>query len=149
MNLLLPLASILGIEVGDLVERVRKNAVLWSVIALFGLIGLGFLLLGAYLGLGVWVGPIWSALILGTLSLMVAAIVYAAAGAAEHSARQREVERRRSAETTALVTTAAVTALPMLLKSPLMRSVGIPVGAALAALYLASRLDGKSDDSAN
>lgn len=56
-------------------------------------------------------------------------------------AARRKAERRRSAETTALVTTAAAAALPVLLKSPLVRSVGLPLGGALAALFLLTRAD--------
>jgi hypothetical protein len=52
---------------------------------------------------------------------------------------RREAERKRSAETTALVTSAAISAVPILLKSGLMKKVGIPVGGALAAAYLLSR----------
>ena len=58
----------------------------------------------------------------------------------------REAQRRHSAEKTALVTTAAITAVPMLLKSPIMKNIGIPVGGALAALYLLSKPGGHPKD---
>ena len=33
MHLLLPIASILGIEVEDLIERFKQNAIAWTAIA--------------------------------------------------------------------------------------------------------------------
>jgi hypothetical protein len=44
-----------------------------------------------------------------------------------------------------MVTTAAITAVPMLLKSPLMRTIGIPIGGALAAAYFLTRRKRGSD----
>jgi hypothetical protein len=38
-----------------------------------------------------------------------------------------------------MITTAAITAAPMLLKSPLLRTIGIPIGGALAAAYFLTR----------
>ena len=56
-----------------------------------------------------------------------------------------EAERRRNTETTALVTSAAISALPILFRSGLMKKVGIPVGSALAAVYLLTRNTGRPD----
>jgi SNF family Na+-dependent transporter len=139
MHLLLPLASILGIEVDVLVDRLRKKAVAWSVIGLFALIGLAFLLVAAHLALSDWVGPFWSALIIAGTALFVAAVVFAVIRIIEDIASRREAQRRHSAETTALMTTAAVAALPVVMKSPLMRNIGLPLGGALAALYFLSK----------
>ena len=81
---------------------------------------------------------------------MVALAIFIAIRIAAGIVAHREAQRRHSAEKTALVTTAAITAVPMLLKSPLMRQVGLPVGGALAALYLLSKPGGgnsaKHDD---
>jgi hypothetical protein len=38
-----------------------------------------------------------------------------------------------------MMTTAAITAVPMLIKSPLLRTIGIPIGGALAAAYFLAR----------
>jgi len=141
MILLTQLASILGIEVDELVSSSRRKALMWAVIALLAITGLAFLLVAAYLGMSLWVGPIWAALTLAVIAITAAAIIYAVARVTADIAHRREVERRRSAETTALVTTAAATALPLVLKSPMVRNVGIPVGAALAALFFAMRSD--------
>jgi hypothetical protein len=147
MNVLTSLASLLGIEVEELTERIKQNAGLWGVIGVFAVICLAFLLVAAHLGLTLWVGPIWSALIIAGVALVIAAIFFIVYRVNEGTAHRRALERRRSAEANALMTGAAVTALPVLLKSPLVRNVGIPLGAALAALYFANRLDtGDPDD---
>lgn len=145
MSFLTSLASFLGIEVEELTQRLQQNAVTWAVIGLFAVICLAFLLVAAHLGLAIWVGPIWSALIIAGIALVIAAILFVVYRMNEGAARKRELERRRTAEANALMTGAAVTALPVLLKSPLVRNVGIPVGAALAALYFANRLDTGDD----
>jgi hypothetical protein len=139
MHLLLPLASILGIEVDELIANFRKNALAWGAIGLFALIGLAFLLVATHLALSDWLGPIGSALSIAGASLLVALGIFLAIRVTADIAKRREAQRRHSAEKTALVTTAAITALPMVMKSPLMRTVGIPLGGALAALYFLSK----------
>lgn len=145
MQLLATLASILGIEVNELIDRFRRNAVAWSVIGLFGMITLAFLLVAAHTALAGWIGPIWAPLLIAGVALLVAVVIFVVIRIMEGIAAREEAQRRRAAETTALATTAAMTALPMMLKSPLVRNVGLPLGGALAALYFLSR-SGKSSD---
>lgn len=144
MNLVSQLASIFGIEVEETVSASKRMAILWAVIAGLGVISAVFLLIAAYLGLSDWLGPIIAALIIAAVALIAAAIVYAIAQARAEAAR-REAAQRRKSEATALAVAAAADTLPVLLKSPLIRGVGIPLGAAVAAFLLANRLD-KSDD---
>ena len=139
MHLLLPLASILGIEVDELIDRFRKNAIAWSAIGLFVLIGLAFLLVAAHTALVAWIGPLWAPLVIAGVALLIALSIYLVLRIIDTVSSRREAQRRHSAETTALVTTAAITALPMMMKSPLMRTIGLPVGGALAALYFLSK----------
>lgn len=139
MHLLLPLAAILGIEVDELVDNARKNAIAWGAIGLFGLVSLAFLLVAAHTALVDWIGPIWAPLLIAGLSLLAALAIYISLRIMDDIAKRREAQRRHSAEATALVTTAAITALPMVMKSPLMRNIGLPLGGALAALYLLSK----------
>jgi uncharacterized integral membrane protein len=148
LALLYPIASLLGIEAGEIVERVKKNGVLWGAIALFGLIALIFALIAAHTALTFWVGPVYAPLLIAGAAALVALAIYIASRIMAEIAHRREVQRRRSAETTALVTTATVTALPILMKSPLMRQIGLPLGGALAALFLLSKSSGKSNDDA-
>jgi len=146
MNLLLPLASLLGIEVEDLLDRIKQNAIAWSAMAFFALIGVVFLLVALYTGMVDWLGPIWGPLAIAGGALVVALGIFIGIRIAAGIAARRETERRHSAEKTALVTTAAITAFPMLLKSPLMKQIGLPVGGALAALYLLSKPGGHKDE---
>lgn len=148
MNFLFPLASVFGIEAGELAERLKKNAILWGCIAVFGLVAFAFVLVAAHNGLALWVGPIWSPLIIAGVAALVALTLFVVSSVTADIAHRREVQRRRSAERTALVTTAAITAVPLLLKSPLMKSIGLPLGGALAALYLLSKSGTSSGDDA-
>ena len=146
MNLLLPLASLLGIEVEDLLDRIKQNAIAWSAMAFFALIGVVFLLVALYTGMVDWLGPIWGPLAIAGGALVVALAIFIGIRIAAGITARREAQRRHSAEKTALVTTAAITAFPMLLKSPLMKQIGLPVGGALAALYLLSKPGGHKDE---
>ena len=83
-------------------------------------------------------GPIIAALIIAGGALVLALAVYLGTQIGEGARRRRIAERRRSSETGAFVTTAALTALPVILKSPTLRTVGIPL-AALAAFMLLGR----------
>lgn len=139
LGLLYPLASILGIEAEELVERAKKQGYLWAAVALFAIIALAFLLVAAHAALTTWVGPIYAPLILAGGSALIALGIYGVSRITAEIAHRRDVQRRRSAETTALVTTATVTALPVLMKSPLMKQIGLPLGGALAAIFLLSK----------
>ena len=147
MQFLLPLASILGIEVDELVGRLKKNAIAWSAVALFGLIGLAFLLVAIGNAAALAWGPIVGPLVIAIGAIVIALAIWATMAIIEGVARRKAAQRRHSQEKTALVTTAALTALPIVLQSPLMRKVGIPVGGALAAAFLLSKSNGhKADD---
>lgn len=145
MHVLLPLLSLLGIEAEEIADRVKKNAVAWSVVAFFALVFIVFALVALNAWLAELFGPIIAALMIAGGALLLALVAYGLLAASEARARRREAERRSEAEKTALVTTAALTALPMLMSSPLMRRVGIPVGSVLAAAYLLRRPGGGSD----
>jgi uncharacterized integral membrane protein len=149
LSLLYPIASLLGIEAGEIVERMKKNAGLWGAIAAFSLIALVFLLVAANAGLTLWVGPVWAPLIIAGAAAVIALTIYNVSRGTAEIAHKKEVQRRRSAETTALVTTATITALPLLLKSPLMKSIGLPLGAALAAFFVLSKSGPKTPGAAD
>ncbi|MBL8595118.1 MAG: hypothetical protein JNK01_20705 [Devosia sp.] len=139
MHLIALAASVLGIEVDELLEHLKKNAMAWSALALFALIALvfGLVALNAWFTL-VW-GPIVAPLLIAAGALLIALGIYAAIAIADSIARRQATQRRNAAEKTALVTTAALTALPLVLKSDLMKKVGIPIGGALAAAYLLAK----------
>ncbi len=55
--------------------------------------------------------------------------------------RRPPLPNRRSSEAGAFVTTAAISALPVLLRSPLIVKLGVPAAALAALAYLSSRDD--------
>ena len=148
MQFLLPLASILGIEVDELMDRVKKNAIAWSAVALFALIGLAFVMVASSNAATLAWGPVVGPLVVALVAVMIAIGIWITISVVDGIARRRALEKRHAQEKTALVTTAALTALPILLQSPLMRKVGIPVGGALAAAFLLSKSNGhhQADD---
>lgn len=139
MGVLLPLAGLLGIEVDELAERFKRNAIAWTALAFFALIGVVFLLAALNAWLTEHWGPVLAPLAMAGGALFIALAIYVTIATMANVARQREVERKRSADKTALVTTAAITALPLVLQSDLVKKVGIPVGGALAAAFLLSK----------
>lgn len=148
MQFLLPLASILGIEVDELINRIKKNAIAWSAVALFALIGLAFVLVAIANAATLAWGPIVGPLVIALGAIVIAVAIWVTMAIIEGIAKRKALERRHAQEKTALVTTAALTALPIVLQSPLMRKVGIPVGGALAAAFLLSKSNGhqRADD---
>lgn len=142
MNLLQPLASLLGIEIEELVERMKKDAAAWSAVAVFVAIGVVFLLVALHTWLVLLFGPIWAPLAIAGGALLIALIIFAAMRITDAIAERQQTERKHSAERTALVTTAAIAALPMVMDSDLMKKVGLPIGGALAAAFLLSRSSG-------
>jgi len=141
MGFLAPLATLLGVEVETLLERVKGSAVAFAAIGLFSLICVFFLLVALYAWLTDWVGPIWSPLIIAGAALVIALILFGALHIQQAALRRRAEERRREAEETALVAGAALGALPELLRSPAIRNVGLPL--ALYAGFLLFTGSGK------
>jgi hypothetical protein len=145
MALLGPLAALLGLELDVLMERLRRNATTYGLLALFLAIGGVFLLVAAQVALSMWIGPLWAALTLAGVALLVALVIWLSARAAERRRLKREAEARRTSDATALATTAAVTALPMLVRNPAMRLALVPVGAMLGYLVLKRLRRAESD----
>ena len=127
MGLLTSLTALLGVEVKSTLEQVKRSVVALVVIALFSSISFTFLLIAAFISPTYWLGPLWTALALETGSALIAIGFWAILRIIYSRARRIEAKQRRSNKTTALVTTAALTALPMLVKSPLARNLGLPL----------------------
>ena len=145
MHFLMPLAALLGFEVEAITDRVKRTILLNGLMALFGLVGAIFLLVAAYLALADWLSPLYAALIIAGVFLLAALSVYVSNQIAAGRAKREALTKKRSTETSAFVTTAALTALPALLKSPLVRRFGLPA-AALAAFLVVRNGGDKSDD---
>ena len=145
MHFLMPLAALLGFEVEAITDRVKRTILLNGLMALFGLVGAIFLLVAAYVALADWLSPLYAALIIAGVFLLAALSVYVSNQIAAGRAKREALTKKRSNETSAFVTTAALTALPALLKSPLVRRFGLPA-AALAAFLLVRNGGDRSDD---
>jgi uncharacterized membrane protein len=135
MHLLMPLAALLGIEVEAITDRVKKTIIVNAAMIVFGLAGVIFLVGAGFLALAGQVGAIYAALIFSGVFLLLAIAVYLGSRIGETRRKREIADKRRSSETSAFVTTAALTALPVLLKSPLLRTLGLPA-AAIAAFLL-------------
>ena len=147
MNLLVPIAALLGFEVEEITDRLKALAIANAVIALFGLLTLVFLLVAGFLALSAQLGPIYAALIFAGVFFVITVGVMLGLQIAKGRRKRHIAEKRRSSETSAFVTTAALTALPVLLKSPLIRNVGLPLAAVVAAaLFIGKARDGKPDE---
>ena len=146
LNLLSPLASLLGIEIEEGVARLKQNGLLWGAIVLFAAVAFVFLLVAANAAITERVGPVWAPLLLAAGAAVIALAIYLVSRIIAAIQHKQEVDRRRSAETTALVTTAAVTAVPILLRSPLMKRVGLPLGGAIAAAFMLSKSSHRPPD---
>jgi choline-glycine betaine transporter len=135
MQLLVSLAALLGLELETMKDRFKRAFAGNAIVIVFAAIGLVFLLVAGYLSLSLAVGAINAALAFAAIFLLIALAVHLSLKA--QAARERRVaaEKHRSGEAGAFVTTAALTALPALLRSPMVRNLGLPA-AAIAALLL-------------
>jgi peptidoglycan/LPS O-acetylase OafA/YrhL len=140
MNLLVPIAALLGLEVEEITGRIKALAIANAIMVLFGLLTLVFLLVAGFMALATVVGGIYASLIFAGVFFVITAGVWIGQTIGKNKRKRLVAVKRRSSETSAFVTTAALTALPVLLKSSLLRNVGLP----LAAVVGAAMLIGKS-----
>lgn len=145
MPLLGPLAALLGIEIEAITDRVRTLMIVYAVIGALTLTGLIFLLVAAYLALAQLIGPIYSALVIAVVMLLIAGIVLLAIRMGETRRRREIAQRRRSSEAGAFATTAALTALPAVIRSPSLRLLAIPAAAAAAFVLVRNARKGKDE----
>lgn len=144
MHLLAPLAALLGIEVDTITERVRNAIIINTVMIVLVVIGGGFMLAAGFFALSDLYGPIYAALILGGVFLVLALGVFLVTQAGEGRRRREMAEKRRTSEVSAFATTAALTALPVILRSPVARTLALPA-AAIAAFLFFRRGSDKTD----
>jgi len=138
MGLIAPIAALLGLEAGSLVERARTTAITLALIALFGLVAVGFFLAAIFMALAELYSPIIAALILAAIFLLLSGAVYLGMRASEARRRRELAERRKTTQTGSLLTTAAFSALPLLARTPLLVKIGLPAAVAAFALLRAS-----------
>jgi len=136
-----PLLSLLGIEAASITANAKRQAIVWGAIGALGLIFVIFLLVAANTALAYLVGPVVAPLIIAVVAAVVGLAVYLIAHLQDGIAARRKAEEQKSAEMTALVTTAIITAIPLILRSSLVKEIGIPAGAALASALLMKKSD--------
>jgi hypothetical protein len=141
MSLLGPLAAILGIEAESIIARTRAMMIAYVLMGLFALVGISFLFGAGYMALADALSPIIAALIFGGVFLLLALAVYLGTMVGEGKRRKAAAERRRSSETGAFLTTAALTAIPAVMKSPLIVRLGLPAAALAAFAMMRDRRD--------
>lgn len=141
MNLLTPLAGLVGLQVDTVTDKLRRAVVVNGLVGLLVLVALCFAAVAGFMALSELIGPKLTALCFAGGALVLALAIYLGSLVGQGARRQRELERRRATETNALLATAAVSALPLLLKAPLARNIGLPLAALAAFLAL-----GKSGD---
>ena len=139
LAILNPLLALVGLEADAIKGRVQRQAIVWGLIGGLVIVAIAFLLVALNSVLTLSYGPVVAPLIIAAAALLVALLVLLVAHLLDDAEARREAQKKRSADATALVTTAAITALPFMLKSPLLKQVGIPAGALLAAAYVLSR----------
>jgi hypothetical protein len=144
MHFLLPLAALFGIEVEAITNRVKTTIIVNAVMILLGLAGLSFLVAAGFFAVAELVGAIYAALIFAAAFLLLALAVYLGSRIGESRRRREIADKRRSSEVGAFAATAALTALPVLLKSPVFRAIGLP--AAAIAAFLLVRNSGDKDE---
>lgn len=148
MHFLAPLAALFGFEVEAITERVRNTLILNGVMIGLALVGVSFLVAAGFFALAELVGAIYAALIFAAVFLVLALAVFIVTRIGQRRRRRELANRRRSSETGAFVTTAALTALPVLLRSPLLRTIGLPAAALAAYLLVRGGSDGPDDSAA-
>jgi cobalamin synthase len=136
-----PLLSLLGIEAASITANARRQAIVWGAIGALGVIFVAFVLVAANSALTYAVGPVIAPLIIAVVAAVIALAIYLVAHLQDGIAARRKAEQQKSAEMTALVTTAIITAVPLILRSPLVKEIGIPAGAALASALLLRKDD--------
>jgi len=136
LAVLTPLLSLLGVEASSMTANLKRQAVVWGLIGALGLVVVAFLLVAADTALAYIVGPVLAPLLIAVAAALIAVAIYLVSQLQDNIAARREAERKKSAEMTALVTTAIITAVPLILRSPLFKEIGLPAGAALASALM-------------
>jgi len=136
-----PLLALLGVEAQSVTANVKRRAIVWGLIGVMGLVFAAFVLVAVNTALAYAVGPVIAPLIIAVVAALAGLVVFLVAHLQDGIAAKRDAEKKKSAEMTALVTTAIITAIPLILRSPLFRDIGLPAGAALASALLLKKND--------
>lgn len=131
-----PLLALLGIEADTISANVKRQAIVWGLMGVLGLVALAFLLVALNSALAYSFGPVVAPLLIAVAAGVIAIAVFLIAQIQDTIAARQAAEKKKQAEMTALVTTAIITAVPLILRSSLFRGIGLPAGAALVSALL-------------
>jgi hypothetical protein len=109
------IATFLSGEALDAVRRARATAIIYVVVAMLALTGIGFLIGAAYIAIARRYGNFEAALAFGIAFILIAVLVLLVRRIAMSIRRSRR--KRRAVDLATIAGTAAVTALPLLLRS--------------------------------
>jgi hypothetical protein len=133
-----PLLALLGVEAESITANVKRQAIVWGLIGGMGAVFVAFVLVAINAALSYAVGPVIAPLIIAVVAALIGVGVFLIAHIQDGIVAKREAEKKKSAEMTALITTAIVTAVPLILRSNLAKSLG---GAALASALMLRKDD--------
>jgi ABC-type transport system involved in multi-copper enzyme maturation permease subunit len=133
-----PLLALLGVEAQSITDNVKRQAIVWGLIGGMGAVFVAFVLVAINAALSYAVGPVIAPLIIAVVAALIGVGVFLVAHIQDGIVAKREAEKKKSAEMTALITTAIVTAVPLILRSSLVRNLG---GAAVASALMSRRDD--------
>ncbi|WDR04143.1 hypothetical protein PSQ19_09185 [Devosia algicola] len=146
MHIMSSLAGLMGIQLESLTDKLKRTLIISVLIGILVTIALGFALAAGYIALAAKFGPLIAALAMSGGALILALAVYLGSLIGQGSRKRQEVERRHSSESSALITTAAISALPLLLRSPVARTIGLPLAAVAAFFILGNDKDNDRND---
>lgn len=136
LAILAPLLSLAGIEAASVTANLKRQIIVWGIVAALGVVVMAFLLVAANTALSYAVGPVIAPLIIAVAATLAALTVFLVAHLQDNIAARQAAEKQKKAEITALATTALITAIPLILRSSLFKEIGLPAGAALASALL-------------
>ena len=131
-----PLLSLLGIEADAIGANLKRQAIVWGAIGALGLVMIAFLLVALNSALAASFGPVVAPLMIAVAAGVIAVAIFLVAHIQDNIAARQAAEKKKQAEMTALVTTAIITAVPLILRSPLIKAIGVPAGAAIASALM-------------
>ncbi len=144
MQVLNMIASLLGIELDKVTRRLERNAIALGLILFLVIVAVVFALVAAQVALAGWIGPIWSALMIAGIALVLALCIYLGMQMARAADKRREAEREKAQDQAMTLTAIALATLPGILRSPTIRRIGIPM--AVVATLVTLGLIGDRDE---
>jgi len=132
-------------EAMEIARRARTTLIIYVLVAILALTGIGFLVGAGYIAAANRYGNFEAALGFGVGFLVIAVVLVAARSIVASSRRKRD--KRRSIDLATIVGAAAVTALPMLLRSK--GGVIAPLIAAVAYMVYRENRKNEPDDRAD